>query len=448
MSHKRIIIAIVLAAVLLFRAGYSFAESVTVEVGADTPVVSTGKTHRVTARVLLRPLDGAACRAPIAAALVIDKSGSMGAEGKMENAKRGALEALKLLGARDIAAVIAYDTEAFVLAEAGAASETARFARSVSRLEAGGNTALYDGVKLGAREIEGFLESGYVPRIILLSDGLANVGPSSVKEIASLGRSLSKRGITITTIGLGLDYDEDLMTTLAGVSGGNSYFAKTRDRLEDIFKRDMEDAVAVTGRGVRITLSCGDGVRPVRSVGREGRSNAKEIVVDTGSLYGAEKYAIFELEVPASETEGAIRAGAVKVEYTDAVTGSAVALESHLDIEYTASEDYALGQRNAEIAAQAEIARNAEILEQAVELADSGRAEEASSLLRGRAGYLVGAGFENAAPVREEIEYFNSLARDISEEGEMSNEDRKSSVNRAYAAKNQQSVVTPSDDGE
>ncbi|MCL2684387.1 MAG: VWA domain-containing protein, partial [Synergistaceae bacterium] len=305
MSRKISIIIIAAAVILLSGTRYTsaaFAATVTIEVGADTPAVSVGHAHNVTARVLLKPSGGSSeSRPPIAAALVIDKSGSMQGEGKIENARRGAIEALKLLGAGDIAAVIAYDTEAFVLAGARKASETAYFVKNISRLEAGGNTALYDGVRLGAREIERFLESGYVPRIILLSDGLANVGPSSVWELASLGRSLSKRGITITTIGLGLDYDEDLMTALAAESGGNAYFARTRDRLEDIFRRDMEDAVAITGRDVRITLSCEEGVRPICSVGREGKSDAKGIMVDIDNLYGGEKYAIFEIEVPASE---------------------------------------------------------------------------------------------------------------------------------------------------
>jgi len=445
MSRKIIIIVISLTAVLLFGAKYSFAASVTVEVGADTPAVSTGKNHRVTARVLLRPGISAKGRAPIAAALVIDKSGSMQENGKIENAKRGAIEALKVLGAHDIAAVIAYDTKAFVLTKARAVSEMAHFTRSISWLEASGNTALYDGVKLGAKEIERFLESGYVPRIILLSDGLANVGPSSVSELASLGRSLSRQGITITTIGLGLDYDEDLMTTLAAESGGNAYFARTRDRLEDIFRRDMEDAVAITGRGVRVTLSCEDGVRPIRSVGREGKSGAKEIVVDIDNLYGAEKYAIFELEVPASEAEATMRAATIKVEYTDAVTGSIVALESHLDIEYTSSEDYAQIQRNSEIAAQAETARNAEVLEQAVKLSDSGKTEEASVLLRERAVYLSAPAYEHDEHIQKDMTYFDSLADEISAAGGISNENRKSGVNKIYRMRNQQSDVSSED---
>jgi Ca-activated chloride channel family protein len=452
MSRKIIIIVMVGAAIMLYGVGYSLAATITLEVGADTPAVSIGKTHNVAARVLLRPIKPPSGsekgRAPLAVALVIDKSSSMSENGKMENAKRGAIEALKFLNERDIATVITYDTMVYVLTNARSVNDMEYFTSRISHLKAGGNTALYNGVEMGAKEIERFLELGYVPRIILLSDGLANVGPSSVSELASLGRSLSRRGMTITTIGLGLDYDEDLMTALAAESGGNAYFARTKDRLEDIFRRDMEDATAITGRSVRVKISCEGDVRPLRSVGRSGKGSAKEIVVDIDNLYGAEKYAIFELEVPAYENEAKIRAATINVEYTDSITGETVSLSSYLDIEYTASDNYAEKRRDAEIAAQAENARNAEILEQAIVLSDSGKAEEASALLRERAVYLAAPEYQNDESIQKDINYLNSLADNISAEGEMSNEDRKGSVSRSYATKNQQAPVSSDDDEE
>jgi len=134
-----------------------------------------------------------------------------------------------------------------------------------------------------------------------------------------------------------------------------------------------------------------------------------------------------------------MRAATIKVEYMDALSGSVVALESTLDIEYTSREDYAEKRRNVNISAQAETARNAEILEQAVKLSDSGKAKEASALLRERAEYI------NAAPAAPHLQnwsdYFGSLAADILTEGEMSNENRKSTINKAYSTKNQQSDV-------
>jgi Ca-activated chloride channel family protein len=428
-------------------------ESVGIEVGADCPVVRTGareKREKITARVLVKPFVREDTeRAPLAVALVIDKSGSMGADDKMENAKIGAMEALGMLDARDKAAVIVYDSNAYILVKATGAGETEVFRRKIARVEAGGNTALYEGVVSGMSEISRFAHDGRALRVILLSDGLANVGPSSVSEISVLGRRLSREEVAVTTIGLGLDYDEDLMTALASESGGNAYFAKNSRALADIFRRDMKDALSLTGRRVRVTFECGGGVRPIRAIGREGRADGDIIEMEIDNLYGAEKYALFELEIPGGEDGAALEAGTARVEYIDAYDGSSVTLSSSLEIRYSSDADFVEQSRDTDIAAQTAMARNAEIREEAVKLADSGQAAAAAEMLKERSGYLKSIMPLLAAPqsasIQGEISDFEEMSEYIEENESMSNEQRKENINRAYAAKNQQSGGGPSD---
>ncbi|MCL2010418.1 MAG: VWA domain-containing protein, partial [Synergistaceae bacterium] len=219
------------------------ASGVIFEVGADMPAVLTEERQSVIVRALVRPGDGVVRkRIPLAVALVLDKSGSMLSENRIENAKIGAMKGLERLGAGDVATLIVYDYEASVIVTPMPASEKNVFFRPISGISAGGSTALYDGVRLGAEQILPFVNDGYVARIILLSDGIANVGPSSTWELARFGRALAEQEMTITTIGLGLDYNEDLMTALAAESGGNAYFARNAESLSDIFTRDMMDA--------------------------------------------------------------------------------------------------------------------------------------------------------------------------------------------------------------
>mgnify|MGYP003380095548 CR=1 FL=1 len=78
-----------------------------------------------------------------------------------------------------------------------------------------GSTPLFAGVSQGAPELRKFLDKNRVNRVILLSDGQANVGPSSPNELGRLGLSLGKEGIAVTTIGLGLGYNEDLMAPVS-----------------------------------------------------------------------------------------------------------------------------------------------------------------------------------------------------------------------------------------
>ncbi|MDR3331290.1 MAG: VWA domain-containing protein [Synergistaceae bacterium] len=437
----------VLAAAFLSAASSAAlaAESIKLEAGADTPLVSAGGARRVIVRALLRPERTERMkRSPLAVALVIDKSGSMASDRKMENARLGALEAIRSLDDRDVAVVVVYDDEASVLLPPTNPTFDDEFRRKISKISPGGSTALYDGVKTGAAQLRPFTGEGYIPRIILLSDGIANVGPSSTRELASLGRTLSGQETTITTIGLGLDYNEDLMTALAAESGGNSYFARTAETLPDIFARDMKDALRLTARRTRVTLTCTDEATPIRVLGRSGERRGQTMETSIGNLYSSEKYALFEIEVPERGDGSLFHAATVRVEYVDSRTGMSISTETPVELAFTDDAMKAEKNRSTEIIAQTALARNAEIRDEVVRLSDEGRVKEASKLLKSRAPYMrkIASLAPSEAPeMNAEADSFDSLAQELEEAGEMSSEQRKKTVNDSYIQKNQQSDV-------
>ena len=419
------------------------ADSVVFEVDADTPVVMANSRQTITVRALVRPESRGRKRVPLAVALVLDKSGSMASDGKMENAKSGALEALYRLSGQDVATVVVYDSLARVVVPARSAADKS-LSRAISRLQPGGNTALYDGVKLGAEQLRPFVGEGYVPRIILLSDGLANVGPSSAQELADFGRLLARREMTVTTIGLGLDYDEDLMTALAAESGGNAYFAKHAGALSDIFARDMDDATMLTARKMRVMLTCQEGARATGSVGRGAlRGDRTSVEVSIDNLYGEEKYALFEVEIP--ETFKETVAATVKLEYLDPGTGRVETREAPLRLTFTKDAQEVERNRHPEIAAQKALALNAEIREEVVRLADEGQADKAAEVLRERSETMKSMRLAAPAPIQAEFEAeaedFETLAESLSTNSSMTSESRKDVLNKAFIQKNQQTSV-------
>src|SRR6185436_579493 len=117
-------------------------------------------------------------RTPVNVAIVLDKSGSMAGE-KLRKAKEAAIVSIDRLGPNDIVSVIAYDQTVEVLVPATKVSDRLALHRAIERLSADGNTALFAGVSKGAAEVRKFLDPHRVNRIILLSDGQANIGPSS-----------------------------------------------------------------------------------------------------------------------------------------------------------------------------------------------------------------------------------------------------------------------------
>jgi Ca-activated chloride channel family protein len=137
-------------------------------------------------------------RTPANVALVIDRSGSMQGD-KIRQAREAAIEAVGRLNGNDIISIVAYDDTVDVLVPATKASDIAVIKNGIRKIKADGSTALFAGVSKCAAEVCKFLARDRVNRIILLSDGMANVGPDSPGALGDLGASLAKEGISVTS---------------------------------------------------------------------------------------------------------------------------------------------------------------------------------------------------------------------------------------------------------
>ena len=154
----------------------------------------------------------------------------------------------------------------------------------------GGSTALHAGVVLGAKQIRELFSKERVNRVILLSDGLANVGPSTTSELARLGRDLRGDGIAVSTVGLGDDYNEDLMTALAEASNANYYYVKDAEKLPGIFAQELGMARSLIARNVIIRIEAPDGVQLKEIIGQpEIECHDRTAEIKMPELFGAEK---------------------------------------------------------------------------------------------------------------------------------------------------------------
>ncbi len=220
--------------------------------------------------------------------IVLDRSGSMAGQ-KLEKAKQGAIEALRHLTPQDIFSVGVYDHRVETIVSAQSAGRVEWIENRIRRIHSGGNTALFGGVSQGAAEVRKNLNREYVHRIILLSDGLANVGPSSPEDLGRLGAALIKEDISVTTVGVGMDYNEDLMTSLSQNSDGNAYFVESSRDLPRIFAAELGDVLSVVAKKVQLLIECPEGVRPLSIIGREGRIRGRTVELFMNRLYGSQE---------------------------------------------------------------------------------------------------------------------------------------------------------------
>lgn len=323
------------------------AEQVKLDVGTDYGKrVVSDKKQTVWVRVGLTgfKMELEKKRAAVNVAIVLDRSGSMQGD-KIKKAKEAAISAVDRLAPQDIVSVITYDSNVQVLVPATKATDKAAIKEKIASITIGGNTALFAGVSKGAAEVRKFLDEEKVNRIILLSDGLANVGPSSPGELGALGVSLMKDQIAVSTLGLGLGYNEDLMMKLALKSGGNHVFIENASELADIFNKEFDDVMSVVAQNVRIKIQVPEGIRPVRVLGNDADINGQNVETKLAQIYSEQdRFILLELELPAGEVGQKMDVSNVTVSYRnmklqadDQLTGKTAIEFCKTEKEYQAS---------------------------------------------------------------------------------------------------------------
>jgi Ca-activated chloride channel family protein len=378
-------------------------------------------------------------RSAVNLSIVLDRSGSMSGQ-KLEKAKDAAIEALRHLGPRDVFSVVVYDHNVRTVVPARSARHVEWIERQIREIRSGGNTALFGGVSQGAAEVRKNFGGRYVHRIILLSDGIANVGPSTPEDLGRLGAALIKEGISVTTVGVGTDYNEDLMTRLSQNSDGNSYFVESSRDLPRIFAAELGDVLNVVAKKVHVIVECPDGVRPLTIIGREGRIRGRTVELYLNQLYGGqEKYALIEVEVPGKKSGEEIHIASVSVSYENPFTQKNEIASGRVSARFSDNKTEVKKSANVDVQRDYQLNLNAIAKDRAISLSDRGRKDEAVRELKKSAGHLrtLGRKYDDEKLLKE-AEEVEQKAEQIEEKG-MTRKYRKSLRTDSYQMKHQQS---------
>jgi len=216
---------------------------------------------------------------------------------------------------------------------------------------------------------------------VLLSDGQANVGPRKPEEFAKLGRELLQQGISVSTIGLGLQYNEDLMLQLARASDGNHSFVGESTDLIQVFNKEFDDVLASCAQTVSIDVQLRPGVRVVRALSRDGKIEGQTAQFQLSQIYAAtEHYVLMEVEVDPAAASGDGELGRVRVSYTAAQDGAQTTIETPVRGRFSSSASEIAASRDNTVL-EAVIEQNVRArTAAAIELRDQGRHGEAQAL--------------------------------------------------------------------
>lgn len=322
-------------------------------------------------------------------ALVIDRSGSMGSQGRMTNARRAATMSVDRLGADDILSVVSYDDRVEVDVPATKVLSPADVKARIERLSPRGSTAIHAALVKAADEVRKFKSKDRVNRIVLISDGLANVGPSTPRDFESLGRELASEGITVSTIGLGNGYNEDLMAGLARSADGGHVFVQESADLAAFLAREFDDVAGTAGQEAEIIIKVKSGVRPIRSLGREARIEQDRAVYRVGALYGGvEQVLLLELQADAATTAGEATVADIDVTYTSAQTGARVTAHGNTLVRFSDDEQLSEKSINGSVLRDVATLLSRATRDEAIKLRDAGRLDEARAKFSENAAYL------------------------------------------------------------
>lgn len=195
--------------------------------------------------------------------IVIDRSGSMEGE-KLYQAKKSCVDIYKSLNPNDRLTVLAFDDE--VIAVVNPQTPTNLIEERIMALNSGGSTNLSKGWYLGLLELQTYTTDKHINRLILLSDGQANQGEQKSSTLgAESSRARNDMEITTSTIGIGKDFQEDILAALAHESGGRFWFIGEA-RIEDIIKEEFSGALSVFLERPRIEISIPPGVTIIREL--------------------------------------------------------------------------------------------------------------------------------------------------------------------------------------
>jgi len=364
------------------RTGISFSGGfVKHNVRLSHSLLAVESEHRVHVMLdLAAPPAPASEHPPVSLALVIDRSGSMVGR-KIEAVKECAKFLVERLRPEDRFALIDFD-DVVRLHVASASPDRNALRRAIASIHVGGRTNLSGGWLKGLEECA--REDGnYVRRVLLLTDGLANVGITNGSELGAMAEQARGKGVVTSTIGFGDGFDEEFLTGMATAGGGDGYFAASPEDTPAIFDAEYRGLASIVAQNLSVEVRPTSDVQFLRVLNEYPSTPVPGgVQLNLGDAYGEEsRRVLVELLVPAVGKLGKKRIADLVLRYVS--VGEEVATHE-ITIPVTANlveRGEADGVPDAEVQEEVTVLLAAEARRKARELADQGRLDDAASVL-------------------------------------------------------------------
>ena len=221
---------------------------------------------------------------PLNLCLVIDRSGSM-AGSSIEQTKIAITQAIETLNQNDVISLVTYGSDVETLISAQPVKALNNLAPRIQSIEAIGGSALYDAINQAAAQLRRHRTPNSVNRMIILSDGEPTKGPREIEDFESLAKLFASENISISTIGLGNSFKEDLLSTLSTLSSGTFYYVKNPEELTDTLIADITPLNTIVARDIVLTLDFDRNVEIEEALGKQADIEQRTAIFKWNQLY-------------------------------------------------------------------------------------------------------------------------------------------------------------------
>jgi Ca-activated chloride channel family protein len=354
-------------------------------------------------------------RAPVSLEVVLDRSGSM-ADGRLY-AAQGALHTLvDKLGPEDVFGLVAFDHEVIVPVAAGPLADKEAVRQAIWSLAPRGMTNLSAGYLRGIQEARRGL-NGARSTLLLLSDGHANEGVVDAGRLELVARGAGERGITTSTLGVGLGYDEVLMSAVAAGGAGNALFAEEPDAAGAAIAGEVEGLLTQTVQAAHLEIETSDAVSDVAVINdMPVQAVAGGLMVELGDFYGEEeRKLVLQFDVPAIAGLGLAKIADIELRYVElpALKTHTVTVPVHVNV---VPGDEAAGRvANATVRTEVAFQEAQSAKRQAAEALRRGEVDAAAALYDAAGADLSGVAACAPAEAQPDIHAEAELLRELAQ---------------------------------
>lgn len=336
---------------------------------------------------LAKFLNDNARRISLNISIVIDRSGSM--EGiKMGYAKRAAKGIIDQLKQDDIVSVVMYDTYVDTVQSPTNVIDKEKIKTKIDKITPRASTNLWGGAEQGYVYVQKNYKPGYINRVLLISDGNANTGLTDSTLIhLKVQKYKDDNGISISTFGVGLDYNETLMTDMAETGAGNYYFIDAPDKMTNIFNNELKGLLNVAAQNAELKIKLPKGVSIQKSYPLNFQQNGDEVTIKLRDLSSEEiKSSLFTFKID-DKSNTALKF-ATAISFTEATSGQQKTLTNENILSPTKKADDYFTHFNKQVIQQTILYTANEKLETAMNLMEKGDYKEAQKYLANNNAYL------------------------------------------------------------